>query len=664
MLFKLAKGNVKKSFKDYSIYFLTLMLGVCMFYVFNSIESQQSILDLSQSMSELMQTGIKLMGYISVLVAIILGFLILYANKFLMKRRSAELGIYLTLGMDRTRIALMMAMETFLVGLLSLVIGLALGVALSQAFSALSALLLGVTISDFEIVFSADALVKTLICFAVVFLISMAFNTHQISRINLIDLLNSGRRGETLKFHRRWVNLLALVIGCAMIGTAYYLLFDNGLGYLDWEFTLCLILGFFGTFVFFFAIAGIILDVTRSCKGIYYKKLNAFVVRQFSSKMNTNFISISLVCLMLLLSIGTISCGLTVGDVFTKDIDSSAPYDATIMGNVNLDFDREAWEAESFEQTAQENGFDLSAVADDCLEFNTYYDGGLTFEVFDNGELDEMERTMAMSTLPFMRLSDYNHLCRMLGVEEKALSDDQFLIASNYSGFEKMLNGFMSRGGTLEIGGRTYIAAQDHIETTALYTYTMGTCGAVVVPDAAVSTLDFLDRYVNLQFKDGLNSLSLLQQEMEKVDYSRYMLITRQDMVELGYSMKFTAVYLMLYVGIIFMITSAAVLALQQLSEAADNRRRYQTLKRLGVSGRMADRTLFKQVMMYFLLPMIVAICHAAVGLTVINNVIGLIGYSSMGISLAICAALLGAIYLAYFAATYISARAAIRSRR
>ena len=151
---------------------------------------------------------------------------------------------------------------------------------------------------------------------------------------------------------------------------------------------------------------------------------------------------------------------------------------------------------------------------------------------------------------------------------------------------------------------------------------------------------------------------------MEKSDYSQYMLITRQDMVELGYSMKFTAVYLMLYVGIIFMITSAAVLALQQLSEAADNRRRYQTLKRLGVSGRMADRTLFKQVMMYFLLPMIVAICHAAVGLTVINNVIGLIGYSSMGISLAICAALLGAIYIAYFAATYISARAAIRSRR
>ncbi len=664
MLFKLARGNVKKSFKDYSIYFLTLMLGVCMFYVFNSIEAQQSILDLSASMNEMMQTGIKLMGYISVLVAIILGFLILYANKFLMKRRSAELGVYLTLGMDRTRIALMMAMETFLVGLLSLVVGLALGVALSQAFSSLSALLLGVTISDFEIIFSVDALIKTLICFAVVFLVSMVFNTHQISRIKLIDLLNSGHRGETLKFHRRWVNLIALVIGCTMIGVAYWLLFDNALAEFNKEFAICLILGFFGTFVFFFAVAGIILDVARSCKGIYYKKLNAFVVRQFSSKMNTNFISISLVCLMLLLSIGTISCGLTVGDLFTKDIDSIAPYDATLMARVSQDFDREAWERDSFAQTAQENGFDLSAVAGDYIEFNTYYEKNMTYEVFAGDDLDEIEQAMVMGTLPFMRLSDYNHLCRILGLEEKTLTGNQFLIASNYSGFEEMFNSFLRAGGTLELGGRTYTAAQDHIETTAIYTYMMGSSGVVVLPDEAVEGMQFLDRYVDLQFKDGLNSLELLQKELEKPDYDPYMLITRQDMVEQGYSTKFTVVYLMMYVGIIFMITSAAVLALQQLSEAADNRRRYDTLKRLGVSGRMADGALFRQVLLYFLLPMIVAICHAAVGLTVINNLIGMIGYASMATSLTICAVLLGAIYLAYFAATYISARAAVRGRR
>lgn len=664
MLFKLARGNVRKSFKDYSVYFLTLMLGVCMFYVFNSIESQQAILDLSASMSELLQTGIKLMGYISVLVAVILGFLILYANKFLMKRRSAELGIYLTLGMDRTRIAMMMAMETLLVGLLSLVIGLALGVVLSQAFSSLSALLLGVTISDFKIVFSVDALVKTLICFAVVFLISMIFNTHQISRIKLIDLLNNGRRGETLRFHRRWVNLLALVIGCAMLGTAYWLLFDNGLAEFDKEFAVCLVIGFFGTFVFFFAIAGIILDVARSCKGIYYKKLNAFVVRQFSSKMNTNFISISLVCLMLLLSIGTISCGLTVGDMFTKEIDSSAPYDVTVMANVNQDFDREAWERTTFAQTAAENRFDMSAVARDSLEFNTYYEKDMTFEVFAGGELDELGKSMAMSTLPFMRLSDYNHLCRMLGVEGKALTGDQYLISSNYSGFEEMFNTYLSTGGTLELDGRTYTPAQDHIETIASYTFLMDTSGMVVVPDETVKNMQFLDRYVNIQLKDGMNSLDLLMQELEKPAYESYMMVARQDVVDMGYSMKFTVVYLMMYVGIIFMITSAAVLALQQLSEAADNRRRYQTLKRLGISDRMADGALFKQVLMYFLLPMIVAICHASVGLTVINNVIGMLGYASMGVSLAICAALLGAIYLAYFVATYISARAAIRGRR
>ena len=668
MLFKLARGNVKKSFKDYSVYFLTLMLGVCMFYVFNSIEAQQSILNLSESMSELMQAGMKLMGYISVLVAVVLGFLILYANKFLMKRRSSELGIYLTLGMDRTRISLMMGMETLLVGILSLAVGLALGVVLSQAFASLSALLLGVTIENFRVVFSVDALVKTLICFAVVFVISILFNTHQISRIKLIDLLNSGKRGENLKFHRRWVSLVALVAGCAMLGTAYYLLFQNGLAEFNLELTVCLLLGFFGTFVFFFAVSGIILDAARSCRRLYYRKLNIFVIRQFSSKMNSNFISISLVSLMLLLSIGTISSGLTVGDAFTRDIDSIAPYDETIMAKVNTDFDREAWEQTSFLQTAEETGFDLDSVAQSCLEFNTYYIQSMTFQELTKGGTGDLKdiqvETMTMNTLPFMRLSDYNRLCEMIGLEQKALRDDQFLISCNYSGFYDMLNSFMRNAGTLELNGKTYTASQEHIETTAIYTYLMGSVGVVVVPDEAVGSMEFSDRYVNIQFRDGENSRNMLEQEMTKSEYAPFMHISRQDMVEQGYSMKFTVVYLMLYVGIIFLITSAAVLALQQMSEAADNRQRYMTLKRLGVSDRMADRTLFKQVLLYFLLPMAVAICHAAVGLTVVNKVIIMFGYASMGGSLIICSALLGVIYLAYFAATYISARAAIRSRR
>lgn len=666
MLFKLAKGNVKKSFKDYAIYFLTLMLGVCMFYVFNSLAAQQSILDLSSSMSELLQTGVELMGYLSILVAVILGFLILYANRFLMKRRSAELGIYLTLGMDRKKISMMMALETFIVGILSLVTGLALGVVLSQAFSSLSALLLNVTIEDFKIVFSVDALIKTLICFVLVFLISMAFNTHQISRIKLIDLLNSGRRGEKLKFHRRWINLLALVIGCAMIGVAYYLLFDNGLLEFDRELAACLVLGFFGTFVFFFAISGIILDITRSCKGIYYRKLNAFVVRQFSSRMNTNFISISLVCLMLLLSIGTISSGLTVGDVFTKDIEVIAPYDATLTARVSSDFDREAWERMNFAQTAAENGFDINTVAESWLEF-TIYENGISYEAFaldGTDSLDDLEKTMAMSTAGFVRLSDFNQLRRMLGQEEITLADHQFIISSNYSGFEDMFNSFLSSGGTLEIGGQTYTPAQDHLEPTAIFTNMMAASGVVVVPDDAVAGMQFMDRFVNIQFKDGLNSLELLSTELEKPAYDSYVLMTNQDIVEQGYSMKYIVVYLMLYIGIIFMITSAAILALQQLFEAADNRRRYDTLRRLGVSDRMADGALFKQVLLHFLLPLLVAVCHAAVGLTVINNVIAMIGYASMATSLTICAVLLGVIYLAYFVATYISARAAIRSRR
>ncbi len=125
MLFKLSFENMKKSIKDYSIYFLTLVLGVAIFYMFNSIDSQQAMLQVSQSQREIIKLMITLLGYISVFVAVILGLLIVYANNFLINRRKKEFGIYMTLGMGKRQISKIILMETIFVGIISLVVGLA-----------------------------------------------------------------------------------------------------------------------------------------------------------------------------------------------------------------------------------------------------------------------------------------------------------------------------------------------------------------------------------------------------------------------------------------------------------------------------------------------------------------------------------------------------------
>lgn len=144
MFSKIAINNVKRSFKDYFIYFITLTFAVCIFYSFNSIEAQNSMLEMGKSTTAFMSTLNTLIAGASVFVAFILGGLIAYANNFLIKKRKRELGIYMTLGMSKGKISRILIIETILIGLISLIIGIVLGIIVSQGLSILTAKLLAV----------------------------------------------------------------------------------------------------------------------------------------------------------------------------------------------------------------------------------------------------------------------------------------------------------------------------------------------------------------------------------------------------------------------------------------------------------------------------------------------------------------------------------------
>lgn len=131
MLCKLSFKNIKKSFKDYAIYFFTLVLGVSIFYVFNAIESQTAMLKVASSTREVIDLMTNSLSAVSVFVSFILGFLIIYASSFLIKRRNKEFGIYLTLGMSKRKISMILFLETLFIGVISLAVGLVLGVLLS-----------------------------------------------------------------------------------------------------------------------------------------------------------------------------------------------------------------------------------------------------------------------------------------------------------------------------------------------------------------------------------------------------------------------------------------------------------------------------------------------------------------------------------------------------
>jgi len=185
MLFKLSLKNIKKSFKDYLIYFFTLILGVAIFYVFNSIDGQNIMVTMSKSTSEAFHMINKVLSSVSVFVSFVLGFLIIYASSFLMKRRNREFGIYMTLGMSKGRISKILFFETLSIGAISLVIGLGIGIALSQIMSIVVANMFDADMSKFTFTFSSSAMVKTIIYFSIMYIIVMIFNTIQVSRCKL-----------------------------------------------------------------------------------------------------------------------------------------------------------------------------------------------------------------------------------------------------------------------------------------------------------------------------------------------------------------------------------------------------------------------------------------------------------------------------------------------
>ena len=153
MLFKLALKNIRKSIKDYSIYFFTLVIGVIIFYIFNALDTQTAMLDVSSSTREIIRLMTTFLSGVSVFVAVVLGALIIYASNFLIKRRKKEFGIYLTLGMSKRKMSAILLAETILVGIISLGIGLLAGIILSQFMSIVVANIFEADMSEFRFVF-------------------------------------------------------------------------------------------------------------------------------------------------------------------------------------------------------------------------------------------------------------------------------------------------------------------------------------------------------------------------------------------------------------------------------------------------------------------------------------------------------------------------------
>ena len=613
MFSKLALRNVRRSFRDYGVYLLTLTFGVCLFYTFNAIEGQGAMVYLSRNDNPMVSAILMLINIFSVFVAVVLACLILYADRFLLRRRKRELGTYLLLGLTQGQVSRLLFLETGVVGLLSLAAGLALGVPASWGMSALTLSMFEVDVSGLlGLSFSWRAAGKTVLYFGLIFLLVMGFSGLEVSRARLIDLLQGERKNEVLKQRPLGWAVVQLAAGAACLAAAYAILLFFGMAIAVAVLPICipmLTLGTLGTLLIFKSLSGFVLRFARERPGFYYKNLNLFTLRQWISKVHTTYLSQTVICILLLLAIGITASSVGLNSTLEQMTGQQAPFDLTVQ-NQSAD-----WTGpEDFEGVLEEGGFDLKRL-DWTADVLFYYN--------DPAVTGTAEASAAL------RLSDYDALLARQG-------------RPSYTGVLPFLQADRNEGLVTGNLGLTY----------------------VVVPDEMAEGLELRRQvwcadYAGDKEETEADLLALLRPLNQRISLRVESRLTiYQDVM----GSKILALYLGLYLGFTFLLAAAAVLALQQLSQAADNTRRYAVLRRLGAEEKLVARSAAHQVALAFPMPLGLALIHAVVGMKAANDLIAMVGrVDSVGSSLAAALVLL-LVYGGYFLATAAACRRMARN--
>ncbi|HFD8685166.1 TPA: ABC transporter permease [Clostridium perfringens] len=674
MYFKLAFKNIKKSYKNYVIYFLTLIFGICIFYTFNSIESQSVMMELNEQKQSAFMMAEQLIGYFSVFIAFVLGFLIVYANNYLIKRRKKEFGIYMTLGMENGSLSKMIFLETLFIGAISLGIGVVLGIMLSQALSVLTAYMFQVDLTKFQFVFSPLGFKRTVLCFSIIYLVVLIFNFISVRKIKLIDLLTASKRNEKPTIKNLWVSVILFLVSVGILRIAYYKVIHDGIAFASFNaLGLPILLGCIGTFIFFYSLTGFFLKVIQGNKKFYLRDLNIFVMKQISSKINTTFVSLSFICLMLFLAICTFSGGLGINRAINADLKDLTKFDVTFWSN----------SGENIENLLKEKNIDISNIAKEDSNM-VMYDSGVKYSNF----LSKEGMTAMKNYFPVANDNDilvigekgYNNTLKLLRKEPVNLKENQYLAVGNIDEMKKWVNESLENGNMdqmkklvnkssengkkINISGKTLEPANKKYENINLYNFTMkGDILIFVVKDSLLEGLKPVSSRFNMMLKDNSNTKEELESIRDQLVESQVYSITKKEIYDNAAGLGATMAYLGIYLGLIFIITSAVVLAIQQLTESTDNVERYRLLKEIGVDQKMINKAIFTQVGVYFMLPLSLAIVHSIVGLKISSTIVGVFGNASIMPNIIITAIIFVIIYGGYFLATYLGAKKNINER-
>lgn len=675
MLFKLSLGNLRKSMRDYAIYFFTMIIGVSIFYVFNAIGTQTSFLKISKDTRDIVELLKTMLSGVSVFVSVTLGLLIVYASRFLMKRRNKEFALYLLLGLGKGKISAILLIETIFIGLISLAAGLVIGIGLSQLMSALVANLFEADMTDYTFTVSGEAILKTIVYFGIIYIVVMLFNSFMIGKCRLIDLIQSGRKSEKLKLKNPVLCVILFLISVCGLAWAYYNVGWNYNELTENKMYAAIAIGAAATFLIFWSVSGMLLRILMSMKGVYYRNLNSFTFRQISSKVNTMVVSMTVICLMLFVTICALSASFSIRNSMNDNLKKLCPADAEITVFSEKYFD-------SFNSTGicSEMNFDVSSYFDEYVNVNKYHDEDFTIGDFAGKYADEIIE--ASYNEDIISLSDYNALMKLYGKKQLSLNENEYIILCNYSQMTKIRNKILSTNKKINVFGHELTpkyseCADGFIDISSNYENT----GIFVVADSVI------DKSCTSSFRIIGNYKAKSDEEKEEIDdklsdeftekFSKsypynedadcnmlYNINTKAHIAAASIGLGAIVTFLGLYIGLVFLITCAAILALKELSDSVDSIPRYEMLRKIGADESDISKSLFRQTGIFFFMPLLVAIIHSIFGMKFALYIIEMFGTQNLTKSVIFTGLIILFIYGGYFLITYFCSKSIIKKNK
>lgn len=558
----------------------------------------------------------------------------------------------MTLGMGKRKISKILVTETSMVGAISLVAGIILGIAASQVLSTLILKLFDVSMNEYRFTVSINAIGKTILYFGIMFLLVMIFNVFVVSKYKIIELLSADRKNEKMKFKNPYIYLAVFVLSIISLVAVYKFFFKIGIDTWNPMFKPALVISVMSTALFFFSLSGVILYFVNKNKKVYFKGLNIFVIKQVNSKFNTHFLSMSVICLMLFTTILVLSTGIGLKKNYEAGLEKITPFDASLViyphgENIPLD---EVFNKIDFKLSENE-------------KYITYDEYTSSVELKDLFKTED--EAFKSYTASFVKISDYNKILKLKGEKEANLNSDEVLILSNYNKLADPINEKLKHSNKVNIKGKEYLAKnhkalQENLETSIMAeNYCVIVINDEFLPDSKVykSVLDVMytdeNREKNNEKYEEIYNNSLIGGKYESMDVPHMNAYSKDDIYSREKGSSTSELFLGLYLGMIFLISSMAVLALQQLSEASDSIERYKALRRIGANKKMINKTIFLQTLIYFSLPVILALVHSIVGILVVNNEISNFNQIDIRFSALMTALIFIVVYAGYFYTTY-----------